>query len=71
MIAKGGVITKGAEKKFTEKQVKDMSIKCREIGQNVGDLSGGNNRKLYLENGLVMSQKFISWTARHEELILV
>ena len=29
MIAKGGVITKGAEKKFTDKQVKDMSIKCR------------------------------------------
>ena len=46
MIAKGGVITKGAEKKFTDKQVKDMSIKCREIGQNVGDLSGGNKQKV-------------------------
>ena len=32
--------------KFTDKQVKDMSIKCREIGQNVGDLSGGNKQKV-------------------------
>ena len=23
-----------------------MSIKCREIGQNVGDLSGGNKQKV-------------------------
>lgn len=46
MIAKGGLIFRKAEKQFTEKQVKNMSIKCREIGQDVRDLSGGNKQKV-------------------------
>ncbi len=46
MISKGGLIFRSAEKKFTQKQVENMSIKCREIGQDVRDLSGGNKQKV-------------------------
>lgn len=46
MISKGGLIFKGTEKRFTEKQVENMSIKCREVEQDVGDLSGGNKQKV-------------------------
>ena len=46
MIAKAGLVFKTAEKRFTQKQVQNMSIKCREIGQDVRDLSGGNKQKV-------------------------
>ena len=46
MISKGGLVFKGSEKKFTNAQVKNMSIKCREISQDVRDLSGGNKQKV-------------------------
>lgn len=46
MIAKVGLVTKGAEKKLTNAQVANMSIKCRDIGQDVRDLSGGNKQKV-------------------------
>lgn len=45
-ISKGGLISKREEKKFTNKQVMDMHIKCREITQDVKDLSGGNKQKV-------------------------
>lgn len=45
-LEKFGLITKGTEKKFTNNQVKELSIKCREITQNVRDLSGGNKQKV-------------------------
>lgn len=45
-IAKGGFISKANEKKFASLQVKEMSIKCREITQDVRDLSGGNKQKV-------------------------
>lgn len=46
MIARSGLIFRSAEKRFTQKQVQNMSIKCREIGQDVRDLSGGNKQKV-------------------------
>lgn len=45
-ISKAGLISRRAEKKFTSKQVSNMSIKCREITQDVRDLSGGNKQKV-------------------------
>lgn len=45
-ISKGGFISKANEKKFASLQVKEMSIKCREITQDVRDLSGGNKQKV-------------------------
>ena len=41
-----GLIFRRDEKNFTDKQVKDLSIKCREIEQDVRDLSGGNKQKV-------------------------
>lgn len=46
IISKGGFISKANEKKFASLQVKEMSIKCREITQDVRDLSGGNKQKV-------------------------
>ncbi len=45
-LKKLGLITKGIEKKFTSKQVNELSVKCREITQNVRELSGGNKQKV-------------------------
>lgn len=45
-ITRGGLITKRAEKSFANKQVKNLSIKCGDITQDVGDLSGGNKQKV-------------------------
>lgn len=46
MLKKAGLVFKTAEKKFTNGQVTNMSIKCRDIGQDVRDLSGGNKQKV-------------------------
>ena len=46
LISKGGLIFKSAEKNFTQEQIKGMSIKCREMSQDVRDLSGGNKQKV-------------------------
>lgn len=46
LISKVGLVFKGAEKQFTNTQVKELSIKCREITQEVRDLSGGNKQKV-------------------------
>lgn len=46
LLSKGGVIFKRNERAFTQKQVEHMSIKCREISQDVRDLSGGNKQKV-------------------------
>lgn len=46
MISKKGLVFKTSEKKFTRTQVKNMSIKCRRIDQDVRELSGGNKQKV-------------------------
>lgn len=46
MLQKAGLIMKKKEMEFTERQVKNMSVKCRQIQQPVGDLSGGNKQKV-------------------------
>lgn len=45
-MSSGGLIFRNSEKTFTNKQVEEMSIKCREITQDVRDLSGGNKQKV-------------------------
>ncbi len=45
-ISRFGMVLKGAEKQFTNRQVKGLSIKCRDISQDVRDLSGGNKQKV-------------------------
>lgn len=45
-ISKAKLIFKRSEKQFTNKQVNNLRIKCREIIQDVKDLSGGNKQKV-------------------------
>ncbi len=45
-LSKFGLISKKVEKKFTNTQVAGLKVKCREITQNVRDLSGGNKQKV-------------------------
>ena len=45
-ISRGGLISRKSEKEFTNRQVERLSIKCREITQDVRDLSGGNKQKV-------------------------
>lgn len=45
-ISKAGLIFKRGEKQFTNRQVQELRIKCREIIQDVKDLSGGNKQKV-------------------------
>ncbi len=45
-LRKGGLIFNRTEKRFTSRQVMDLNIKCREITQEVRDLSGGNKQKV-------------------------
>lgn len=45
-LARAGLILKKEEKAFTGIQVENLSIKCRETEQEVGDLSGGNKQKV-------------------------
>ena len=45
-IARTGLIMRRYEKAFTNVQVENLSIKCREIEQDVRDLSGGNKQKV-------------------------
>lgn len=46
MISKKGFIRNKDEAAFTNRQVDVLSIKCRSIFQDVGDLSGGNKQKV-------------------------
>lgn len=45
-IMRTGLIFRKDEKNFTDRQVEDLNIKCREIEQDVRDLSGGNKQKV-------------------------
>lgn len=45
-LKKGFFILPGAEKKFAQKQVENLHIKCSGMNQTVGELSGGNKQKV-------------------------
>ena len=60
-LSKAGLITKKAERNFTNKQVEKMSIKCREITQDVRDLSGGNKQKVV----------FGKWLGNESEILIL
>lgn len=58
---RAGIITRKAEKAYVDKQVKDLSIKCAEIDQNVQYLSGGNKQKVV----------FGKWVGRDSRILIL
>lgn len=61
MISKAGLVFKHSEKAFTNEQVRNMSIKCRDILQEVRDLSGGNKQKVV----------FSKWLGNQSEIFIL
>lgn len=49
------------EKRYVEKQVNELSIKCRNAGQYVSSLSGGNKQKV----------AFAKWTGRDADILIL
>ena len=43
-----GLLDNKAEEEYAAKQKKDMNIKCRDVEQNITELSGGNQQKVIL-----------------------
>lgn len=51
----------GREKRYVQKQIKDLSIKCAEMNQYVSALSGGNKQKVV----------FGKWIGRGSEILIL
>ncbi len=60
-ISKGGLVFRKDEEEFTYKQVEELSIKCRDINQDVRDLSGGNKQKVV----------FAKWLGNESEIFIL
>ncbi len=60
-LRRGPVILKRDEKKLAEKWSGELAIKCREIGQRVRELSGGNKQKVVLAK----------WMANDSEILIM
>lgn len=56
----GGLVSMKSEFIYAKKQKEDMKIKCRDIDQNITELSGGNQQKVILGK----------WMAAESELII-
>ncbi len=54
-------ILPGKEKKYVQKQIEDLSIKCAEMNQYVSALSGGNKQKVV----------FGKWIGRGSEILIL
>ena len=46
IISPGLIITSGAEKRYVDRQIKSMQVKCYTMNQPVSQLSGGNKQKV-------------------------
>lgn len=55
------LILPGKEKKYVQKQVEDLSIKCQDMNQYVSALSGGNKQKVV----------FGKWIGRGSEILIL
>lgn len=54
-----GLLNKNDELEFATKQIADMNVKCRDIEQNITELSGGNQQKVILGKWLAANSKII------------
>lgn len=57
LITKGAFVNKNIEKKFVDRQVKDLQIKVSDLNCQVNSLSGGNQQKVVVGNWLNTSPK--------------
>ena len=55
------LVTKGAEKKLVDRQVRELQIKCNTAEQLVSTLSGGNKQKV----------SFAKWIANDSEILIL
>ncbi|WP_310604852.1 sugar ABC transporter ATP-binding protein [Anaerosporobacter sp.] len=60
-IEKYGIITPSAEKKYVQKQIDGLRIKCANMNQQVKFLSGGNKQKVV----------FGKWIGRNAEILIL
>lgn len=58
---KSGVITKTAEKRYVQKLIDTLSIKCADMDQDVKQLSGGNKQKVV----------FSKWIGRDSDILIL
>lgn len=54
-----GLLDNKAEEEYAAKQKKDMNIKCRDVEQNITELSGGNQQKVILGKWMAAESKVI------------
>ncbi len=60
-VAKHGVITQKSERRYVDKQVEALQIKCSSIDQQVKSLSGGNKQKVV----------FGKWIGRNSKILIL
>ena len=54
-----GLVDNKAENEFAAKEKGDMNIKCRDVEQNITELSGGNQQKVILGKWMAAESKII------------
>lgn len=54
-----GLVDNKAENEFAAKEKADMNIKCRDVEQNITELSGGNQQKVILGKWMAAESKII------------
>ena len=54
-----GLVDDKAEERYAAQQKKDMNIKCRDVDQNITELSGGNQQKVILGKWMAAESKVI------------
>ena len=54
-----GLVDNKAEEEYAAKQKLDMNIKCRDVEQNITELSGGNQQKVILGKWMAAESRVI------------
>lgn len=60
-VSKRGIITRRAEKRYVQKQINTLNIKCSTMDQQVKTLSGGNKQKVV----------FGKWIGRNSKILIL
>ncbi len=60
-LSRKSYISRSSERKMTDRQVKEMEIKCHSIAQYCSELSGGNKQKVV----------FSKWLANESDIFIL